>query len=99
LRGFKNWQDGRRKPVVWVSSQSRNRALSYVVAAREFGERGTFRPPLAGLGLLRRLRSKVACAALARGAPAGAKAGPKLTFRSDYPTGPVSAVIGCLRMG
>src|ERR1700730_8524450 len=34
------------------SSQSRNRALSHTVAAREFGKRGTFRPSVTGLGLL-----------------------------------------------
>jgi hypothetical protein len=34
-------------------SQSRNRALGYVVAAREFGERRALRTSPAGLGLLR----------------------------------------------
>ena len=34
-------------------SQSRNRALAYVVAAREFGKRRALRPSPAGLGLPR----------------------------------------------
>jgi hypothetical protein len=45
-------------PFAWCArtqnlGEPGNRTLSHAVAAREFGKRGTFGPPLAGLGLLR----------------------------------------------
>jgi hypothetical protein len=40
-------------PAFKLCGKSGNRTLSHGVAAREFGKGGTFRPALAGLGLLR----------------------------------------------